>query len=326
MYNSQFLDTKRVSTTWKLLLAILSITFIWQTISTSSYANVLQKPVHMVEPTKQKVTTTSAISKEVAIKKTTPETTTPVISKEVAIKETTPEETITTPSAISKEAAIQEPTPETTTSVISTEAAIEKPTTETVTTTPVISTEAAIEKPTTETTTPVISTEAAIEKPTTETVTTTSAISKEATVEQNSAIARLSSLVKTEEKIQYSDTDLFCLAKNIYHEARGEPIKGRYAVAQVTINRSKHRKFSGSICDVVFAPYQFSWANNRSQRWSTPKGASWKDARQIAIDVLENGKRVKGMEKALYFHSKHVSPGWRNVERLIRIGSHIFYK
>jgi spore germination cell wall hydrolase CwlJ-like protein len=272
MYNSQSLDTKRVSTTWKMLLAILSITFVCQTISTSAYANVLPKSVQMVEPTKQKITTTSAISTEVAIQETTTETitTTSAISKEVEIKETTPEETITT--------------------------------------------------------TPVISTEAAIEKPNTETITTTSAISKEATVEQNSAIARLSSLVKTEEKIQYSDTDLFCLAKNIYHEARGEPIKGRYAVAQVTINRSKHRKFSGSICDVVFAPYQFSWANNHSQRWSTPKGASWKDARQIAIDVLENGKRVKGMEKALYFHSKHVSPGWRNVERLIQIGSHIFYK
>ena len=279
----------------------------------------------MVEPTKQKVTTTSAISKEVAIKKTTPETTTPIISKEVAIEKPTTE-TITTTSAISKEAAIQEPTPETTTPIISTEAAIEKPTTETITTTSAISKEVAIQEPTTETTTSVISTEAAIEKPTTETVTTTSAISKEATVEQIPAIAKLSSLVETEEKIQYSDRDLFCLAKNIYHEARGEPIKGRYAVAQVTINRSKHRKFSGSICDVVFAPYQFSWANSRSQRWSTPQGASWKEARHIAIDVLENGKRVKGMEKALYFHSKHVNPGWRNVERLIRIGSHIFYK
>ena len=331
MYNSQFLDTKRVSTTWKLLLTILSITFVWQSINTSTYANVLPKSVHAVEPTTQKVTTPTVISKEVASDNpTTQKVTTPtVISKEVAIEKPTPEIITTTP-VISKEVAIENPTTEivTTPPVISKEVAIENPTTEIVTTPPVISKEVAIENPTTEiiTTTPVISKEVAIENPTTEIITTTPVISKEVAVEQKPASTKFLSLVETGDKIQYSDRDLFCLAKNIYHEARGEPIKGRYAVAQVTINRTQNRKFSGSICDVVFAPYQFSWANNRRHRWTTPQSASWKEARQIAIDVLENGKRVKGMEEALYFHAKHVNPGWRNVQRLVRIGSHIFYE
>jgi len=231
MYNSQLLDTKRVSTTWKLLLAVLSITFIWQTITTKTYANVLPKSVAAVELSKQ---------------------------------------TVTYP--------------------------------------------------------PVISKEAVIEDPATQTVTPPPAISKEAATEQKPATPKFLSLVKTGEKIQYSDRDLFCLAKNIYHESRGEPIKGRYAVAQVTINRTQDPRFKGSICDVVFAPYQFSWANNRSRRWTTPQSASWKEARHIAIDVLENGKRLKGMEEALYFHSKHVNPNWRNLDRLTRIGSHIFYE
>ena len=30
---------------------------------------------------------------------------------------------------------------------------------------------------------------------------------------------------------------LICLAMNIYHEARSEPIAGRVAVAEVTLNR-----------------------------------------------------------------------------------------
>jgi spore germination cell wall hydrolase CwlJ-like protein len=118
---------------------------------------------------------------------------------------------------------------------------------------------------------------------------------------------------------------LFCLAKNIYHEAGAEPIKGRYAVAQVTLNRAQDRRFAGSVCEVVFAPHQFSWANTRSRRWATPTGPNWQESKRIALDVLEKGKRLKGMEQALYFHSVHINPRWRNVGRLTRIGGHIFY-
>ena len=35
-------------------------------------------------------------------------------------------------------------------------------------------------------------------------------------------------------------TERECLALNIYHEARGEPIVGQEAVAYVTINRMHH--------------------------------------------------------------------------------------
>src|SRR5687768_6444313 len=31
--------------------------------------------------------------------------------------------------------------------------------------------------------------------------------------------------------------DIRCLAENIYFEARGEPLRGQYAVAEVTMNR-----------------------------------------------------------------------------------------
>ena len=34
------------------------------------------------------------------------------------------------------------------------------------------------------------------------------------------------------------ERQLGCLAKNIYHEAGGEPFEGKVAVAQVTINRT----------------------------------------------------------------------------------------
>ena len=39
-----------------------------------------------------------------------------------------------------------------------------------------------------------------------------------------------------------------CLAKNIYHEARGEPLAGQFAVAHTTLNRVTSEK---TVCQVV---------------------------------------------------------------------------
>ncbi|MFL2708000.1 MAG: hypothetical protein ACJ0FW_04030 [Gammaproteobacteria bacterium] len=40
------------------------------------------------------------------------------------------------------------------------------------------------------------------------------------------------------------ETDVLCLAKNIYHEARGEPAEGQMAISNVVINRVKSKQFS----------------------------------------------------------------------------------
>jgi spore germination cell wall hydrolase CwlJ-like protein len=45
---------------------------------------------------------------------------------------------------------------------------------------------------------------------------------------------------------------LDCLARNIYHEAGGEPFEGKVAVAQVTINRTENGAFPSDICQVVY--------------------------------------------------------------------------
>lgn len=137
--------------------------------------------------------------------------------------------------------------------------------------------------------------------------------------------ARFLSVVNTTEKISYSSLELFCLAKNIYHESSGEPRLGKIAVAQVTLNRTKNPKFSGDICSVVFARNQFSWANDRNKRWSHPNNAAWNESMNVAREVLD-GKRVKGMEHALYFHEDSVYPTWKNTTRLAQIGAHIFYR
>lgn len=134
-------------------------------------------------------------------------------------------------------------------------------------------------------------------------------------------------IVDTDENIRYSKQDLFCMAKNIYHEAGSEPKLGKYAVAQVTVNRMKDPNYRNTVCGVVFEPYQFSWANYHGRRWTTPSGKSWEEAKRIAHDVLENGKRIHGLDDALYYHATYVRPSWaRRFDRVTRIGLHIFYE
>ena len=134
-------------------------------------------------------------------------------------------------------------------------------------------------------------------------------------------------IVETKDDIRYNKQDLFCMAKNIYHEAGSEPTLGKYAVAQVTINRMKSPQYKDTVCSVVFEPYQFSWANYHGRRWTTPRGENWQEAKRIARDVLENGKRIHGLDDALFYHATYVRPSWsRKFDRVTRIGLHIFYE
>lgn len=138
---------------------------------------------------------------------------------------------------------------------------------------------------------------------------------------------RFLQIIRTNDRVNYTKQDLFCMAKNIYHEAGSEPLLGKYAVAQVTINRMKSPLYADTVCSVVFQPNQFSWASQHSRRWSTPAGKGWTEANRIAHDVLENNKRVYGLSGALFFHATHVRPQWANRKNeLARIGLHIFYE
>lgn len=135
------------------------------------------------------------------------------------------------------------------------------------------------------------------------------------------------SIIDTNESMFHSDKDIFCMAKNIYHEAATESKLGKYAVAQVTLNRMKNPMYPKDLCSVVFDPLQFSWASDTKTRWARPSGPDWEESKQVAQDVVVSGKRVQGMDKALFFHSDSINPIWANAKRKIaRIGSHIFYR
>jgi spore germination cell wall hydrolase CwlJ-like protein len=124
----------------------------------------------------------------------------------------------------------------------------------------------------------------------------------------------------------YEDIDVFCLAKNIFHEAGIEPDIGKYAVAQVTLNRVASSKYPNTVCKVVLDRYQFSWANDRSLHWSRPQGLNWDKSYQIAQQVMDSGYRVQGLENVKYYHADYVNPHWnRNMTHVATLGRHVFY-
>ena len=134
-------------------------------------------------------------------------------------------------------------------------------------------------------------------------------------------------IINTDEVIAYNKLDMFCLAKNIYHEARGEDLLGQLAVAQVTLNRVKSKRYPNDICHVVMQRKQFSWANRKSNRWSHPRGIAWESAKHLATQFLDHGIRVNGLETALYYHADWVNPKWKDADAFVaQIGTHLFYE
>lgn len=126
--------------------------------------------------------------------------------------------------------------------------------------------------------------------------------------------------------IKYSNKDFDCLARNIFFEAGVEDKVGKIAVAQVTINRLKSKKWGKSICDVVYAKAQFSWTKVKKRAWINIKGDSWEESKQVARQVLDFGYRVKPLKKAMFYHADYVDPNWKDhSKKITQIGRHIFY-
>jgi spore germination cell wall hydrolase CwlJ-like protein len=128
-----------------------------------------------------------------------------------------------------------------------------------------------------------------------------------------------------------SKADRMCLARAIYHEARGEPIEGQIAVAQVVLNRVKSKRWPKTVCGVVYEGQergekcQFSFACY--DRKDIPDSSQlWHQAKWIADDVAAGRTALEDLGHATYYHTATVKPIWRQSLSVIRqIGRHIFY-
>ena len=132
-------------------------------------------------------------------------------------------------------------------------------------------------------------------------------------------------LVQSNEQVHYTARDMNCLAENVYYEAGIEPVEGKYAVAQVTLNRVKNGYWGKSICKVVHAKAQFSWTLKK--KLAKPKGIFWEESKAVARNVLAKGIRVQPLKHSLMYHADYVNPNWADSkERITKVGQHIFYR
>ena len=122
------------------------------------------------------------------------------------------------------------------------------------------------------------------------------------------------------------DDELRCLAGAVYFEARGEPLAGQLAVAQVIINRTEDGRFPRSYCGVVAQPGQFSFMRGSRMPAIRTGSTAWNRAVAIA-QIAHQGLWESEAGEAVFFHAKYVRPGWSaRKTRLAQIDTHIFYR
>lgn len=125
------------------------------------------------------------------------------------------------------------------------------------------------------------------------------------------------------------DSEWQCLSEALYFEARGESLRGVFAVAEVILNRRDSGAYPGSVCGVVYQGNgngcQFSYnCDGRSDAITDP--AAWHRVGQVARAMLDGAPRTL-TDGATHYHTTAVSPSWAaRFPRTTQIGTHLFYR
>lgn len=149
------------------------------------------------------------------------------------------------------------------------------------------------------------------------------------------------------------DPELYCLAENIYHEARSDMEVGQAATADVVLNRVYDTRYPNTICEVVYqAVMKESWKTKQQvdlsddQRIYYPArhrcqfswycdgaedkihyGDAWYKAQAIAYEMLYSNKWRGITQGATHYHAHYVDPVWADELQLVgSIGAHVFYR
>ena len=143
--------------------------------------------------------------------------------------------------------------------------------------------------------------------------------------------------------------EVYCLAENIYYEARSEDIQGQFAVASVTLNRTKDARFPKTVCGVVQQSARskitnglvcaFSWyCENDKKGKEIPVRNNDGSVNQAVVDQFQvasivaitvlGGNVEDNTKGATHFHNPSTSnPAWKNeLTKTMQIGNHSFYK
>ena len=122
-----------------------------------------------------------------------------------------------------------------------------------------------------------------------------------------------------------------CLSEALYFEARGETVKGQFAVAEVILNRVKSARFPDSVCGVINQgtgkryQCQFTYTcDGHAEHIGEPR--AFERVAKVARAALD-GKAPALTKGATHYHTTAVRPAWARVyTQTALIGVHIFYR
>lgn len=128
------------------------------------------------------------------------------------------------------------------------------------------------------------------------------------------------------------DEHFACLAEALYFEARGETVKGQFAVAEVILNRVDSKNFPNDICGVIHQgtgrkyQCQFTYTCDGHPEVIKEKKA-FDRVSKVARAAIDGHHVVNLTDGATYYHTTAVRPSWsRKFNRTAKIGVHLFYK
>ena len=176
-------------------------------------------------------------------------------------------------------------------------------------------------------------------------------------------MASLAMSYEVETGVAVNETELKCMAENIYFEGRAEPMVGKIAIGHVVLNRIKDDRFPDTICGVVhqgpvreswktkkdptladedriYYPRknrcQFSWwcDGHRDMLWVTYKDGTvipenmtaWRDSINVALFVMNDEWSMDPTDGATFYYNPHIAnPSWAGyyIETAM-IGNHRF--
>ena len=117
---------------------------------------------------------------------------------------------------------------------------------------------------------------------------------------------------------------LYCGAQNIYHESRGETNLGQIAVAHVVRNRVESSRYPNTVCEVIWAPKQFSWTHDGKSDEPKDRPAFVK---ALWLHLIANMKNDITVGALNFYAHKKVTPSWAaEKEVVLLIGNHTFLK
>lgn len=134
--------------------------------------------------------------------------------------------------------------------------------------------------------------------------------------------------------------DFGCLSRAVFYEAGTESVAGQLAVAEVILNRVRHRLYPNTICDVIYEgtnretglsifgtreSCQFSFTCDGSED-RPRRGRNWERAQSVTAHVLM-GLAPRSTTGATHYHADYVDPYWApSLVQTDIIGAHIFYR